>query len=241
MLTNTSQFAWLCDLVLKASSLWRTWVDTKWSLDAFSTSGDIIVRRAFSTELECTAGLTHLVFSTQSLSACWRSYSCHVKRASPLLDVLWCGPGGVPLSWVLANLQAERTLLYTVGFRLHFDHPHFQIERLASDYRLERHYRAKAGFTLSQVSTSPPISLSSAGIVLCALFIFVNKCMRRWSSVYKSQIRVLTAFPQFIFSTLTVWCFCIIGCEICTQFVQEQMRWCHLAHFNKSSIQPERR
>lgn len=73
--------------------------------------------------------------------------------------------GGVPLNCLLVDLQAERTLLYTVGFRLHFDHPHFQIERLASDYQLERHYRAKAGFTLSQVSTWPPVFLSSAGTV----------------------------------------------------------------------------
>lgn len=51
-------------------------------------------------------------------------------------------------------LKAERSLLYTVGFRLHFDHPHFQIERLASDYQLERHYRAKAGFTLSQFAAN---------------------------------------------------------------------------------------
>jgi hypothetical protein len=50
-----------------------------------------------------------------------------------------------------SQLQAERSLLYTTGFRLCFDHPHFQIERLASDCQLERGYIAKTGFTLSQV------------------------------------------------------------------------------------------
>ena len=53
--------------------------------------------------------------------------------------------------------QAERTLLYTLGFRLHFDHPHHLVPRLAKDYDVERHFSASSKtpgghtFTLSQV------------------------------------------------------------------------------------------
>lgn len=85
--------------------------------------------------------------------------------------LLWsCRDANGPQGTGALAPQAERTLLYTLGFRLHFDHPHHLVPRLAKDYDVERHFSASSKtpgghtFTLSQVLlplTSKPLRIWS--------------------------------------------------------------------------------
>ncbi len=80
---------------------------------------------------------------------------------------------------VLSHSQAERTLLYTLGFRLHFDHPHHLVPRLAADYNVERHFNATSGghtYTLSQVPALPVSHHNSSPALTESVGSYTNVC-----------------------------------------------------------------
>ncbi len=120
--------------------------------------------------------------------------------------------------------QAERTLLYTLGFRLHFDHPHHLVPRLAKDYDVERHFSASSKtpgghtFTLSQVL--PPRTSKRLRVWCCITPFFLSEtdvnrqhywsdrvacCMAEHSKSRNHHLRLSQLLVEFCVKVVQQW------------------------------------